>query len=151
MKYFLPILLLSVAACGQDGDAPLVANQAEAPAAPVAPAEPAAPAAPALAGDWAVTAFNGSPLTQVFDMTASFAGNRLTIASECVRMAWTFAQDGNLVTFKPAGGGGCARTQTYNEDQVEKAVAAATMAMFSDDGREVQLSGSGGTITLAKR
>ena len=152
MKQIIFPLALLVAACGGDaGETPVNHGNAGAVNQASSPGKSSSSVTPALAGEWSVSAFNGTPLTQVFPMTAAFAGDRLTISSECVRMAWSYAQDGMAVSFRPAGAGGCGRKRTYNEDQVEKAIGSATMAMAMEDGREVQLSGSGGTVTLASR
>ena len=45
----------------------------------------------------------------------------------------------------------CGRNQTQNENEAQRAIGAATIALFSNEGREVQLSGSGGTVTLTRR
>ena len=143
-RLILPFLLC-VAACSPAAEQP-AANQAEASAAQ----EEAAPV-PALAGNWNVTAINGKPLTQIFTMTAAVTGDRLTINSDCVAMTWSYRQDRNLVTFTKVSTRECPRGRTLNEDQAEKALGMANIAIFSDEGREVQLSGAGGTVTMTRR
>ncbi len=144
-KYCLPLLLL-MAACSPAAEES-VANRADSPVAEEAEVAPVPP----LAGEWSITAVDGAPLNQVFDMAASVTDDRLTIDSECVTMAWEYTQNRNAVTFTPVPAVTCARMQTQNEDQVEQAVGGANMALFLEDGDEVHLSGSGGMVTMTRR
>lgn len=141
----LMILTLCLAGCSPSAEQP-VANEAQAPAAEQKPAE-----VPSLAGEWNVTASGGKPLTQVFPMTANVSANEVVINSECMRFTWTYTQDRNVVTFKPGAVRRCARNQTQNENEVQRAVDRANIALFSGEGREVQLSGSGGTVALERK
>lgn len=139
----LPMLLL-LAACTPAADEP--ANEADAPAAE----EEAAPV-PSLAGDWRVSAINGRGLTQPHPMDASFTGDRLTIRSDCVRMAWDYHQDRNIVTFGSVSESGCPGSRMPDESQVQGAISQANIAMFSQNGDEVNLSGPGGSVTMTRR
>jgi hypothetical protein len=141
----LTILILCVAGCSPAANEP-VANDVDKHIAQEKPAE-----VPSLDGEWRVTASSGKPLTQVFPMTASFSGNEIVIHSECVSLAWSYTQNRNIVAFKPGGLSHCARNQTQNENEVQRAIDRANIALFSNEGREVQLSGSGGTVTLTRR
>jgi hypothetical protein len=144
MKRLL-ILTLSLAACSPSADE-TSANKVEAPVAQEKPAE-----VPTLAGDWNETASGSQPLTQVFPMTASVSKDQVVISSECVTFNWGYTQDRNAVTFKPGAVRHCARNQTQNENEVQRAIDRANIALFSNEGREVQLSGSGGTVTLTRK
>ena len=137
--------ILGLAGCSPAPEQP-AANTAEAPVAEAKPAE-----VPALTGEWNVTALGGQPLQQVFPMTASVAGDRLTVRSECKTFVWNYTQDRNMVGFKSVSAGGCARNQTTNENEIERAMKGANIALFTGEGREVQLSGNGGTATLTRR
>lgn len=147
----LPLMLL-LGACSSGGEAPAgnsIENAAENGA--EAPAETSAAAqVPSLKGDWSVTAFNGQPLTQVYPMSASFGDDRLTVRSDCVRMAWTYTQDRNIVAFTPAAADSCGRGHTDSELQVERALKLANIAMFTNEGQEVQISGAGGMVTMTR-
>ena len=136
------LAVLCVAGCSPTADEP-AANQVERPA---KPAEP-----PSLTGEWDVTALGGQPLQQVFSMRASFAGGQMTVRSECVTFVWNYTQERNIVAFKPVSSRGCGRNQTTNENEIERAMKGANIALFSQEGREVQLSGDGGTATLTRR
>lgn len=142
----VPLLLL-LAACSPAAEQP-AANQSEAAAA-AGPNE--AEAVPSLAGEWIVTSLNGKPLDQIFEMTATAAGNRLTLNSDCVALIWSYTQDRNVVAFTDHSTRECVRGRTANEVQVEKAIGAANIALFANEGAEVQLSGSGGTVTMTRR
>ncbi|MCH8616819.1 META domain-containing protein [Sphingomonas sp. SM33] len=145
MKQLTMIATLLVAACSPSANEP-AANQTEKPAAREKPAD-----VPSLAGEWSVTALGGKPLQQVFPMTASITADKATVHSECVTFAWSYTQDGNIVAFSPMSTGHCGRNQTTNENEIERALKGANIALFSKEGREVQLSGNGGTATLTRR
>ena len=138
------LAVLCVAGCSPTADEP-AANQVEKPA-ETKPAEP-----PSLTGEWDVTALGGQALQQVFPMRASFAGGQMTVRSECVTFVWNYTQERNIVAFKPVSRGGCGRNQTTNENEIERAMKGANIALFAQEGREVQLSGNGGTATLSRR
>jgi hypothetical protein len=141
MLMALPLL----AACSPAAEETVV-NESQAPAAQQEPA-----AVPDLAGEWDVVAINSGPLDQIFDMNATATDDRLTVRSDCVSMSWSYVQDRNMVSFTPASVVNCPRGRTRNEDQVEGAIGRANIAMFADEGREVQLSGAGGTVTMTRR
>ena len=145
MKRLTMIAALFVAGCSPAANQP-AANQAEPSVAAEKPAE-----VPSLAGEWTVTALGGQPLKQVFPMTASFSDGKMTVHSECVTLAWRYTQDRNIVAFTPVSAERCGRNQTTNENEMERAMKGASIALFSSDGREVQLSGNGGTATLTRR
>lgn len=144
MNRLMMIAALCVAGCSPSANEPAV-NQVEAPTAEAKPAE-----VPALAGEWTVSALGGQPLQQVFPMRASFADGKLTVRSECVTFVWSYTQDRNMVAFKPVSATKCGRNQTTNENEMERAMKGANIALFLNDGREVQLSGNGGTATLTR-
>ena len=139
------LAVLCVAGCSPTADEP-AANQVETPATETKAAEVAS-----LTGEWDVTALGGQPLQQVFPMSASFAGGQMTVRSECVTFVWSYTQDRNIVAFKPVSSRGCGRNQTTNENEIERAMKGANIALFAQNGREVQLSGSGGTATMTRR
>lgn len=144
------MIFLLLAACNPAAEEPSSnqanqANQVEQP-----PAEKEAAAVPSLEGQWRVTAINGAPLTQYYAMNANFGADRLTISSECVSLAWDFRQDRNIVNFALENVSTC-RERTHNEDEIEEVVTLANIAMFSDEGRQVELSGPGGSATMTRR
>ena len=145
MNRMTMIATFCVAACSPGADEPAV-NQTERPAAVEKPAE-----VPSLAGEWSVTALGGKPLQQVFPMTATVTVDTMTVHSECVTFAWSYTQDRNIVAFKPISTKNCVRNQTTNENEMDRAMKGATIALFSSEGKEVQLSGNGGTATLTRR
>ena len=144
MKYFLPGLGLLLAACSPSAEHP-PANQAE------SPAPEAKKPVPSLEGEWVVDQLNGGALDQTWPMTAEATANRFTIVSECHRLRYEMSQQGNIVKFTPVPGDDCARFKSPAEQLAEKGVKLANIAMFSDDGRTVQLSGPGGTVSMSRR
>ena len=145
MKPLTMIAVLCLAGCSPAEEQP-AANQVEKPAAAKKPAE-----VPSLAGEWNVTALGGQPLKQVFPMTVSVDADKMTVHSECLTFVWSYTQNRNIVAFLPVSAGRCGRNQTTNENEIERAIKGANIALFSPDGREVQLSGNGGTATMTRR
>ena len=144
MKYLLAALALSLAACSPSAEQP-PANQAESPA----PQEKKP--VPSLEGEWVVDQLNGGALDQTWPMTAEATAERFTIVSECHRLRYEMSQQGNIVKFTQVPGDDCARFKSPAEQLAEKSVKLANIAMFSDDGRTVQLSGPGGTVSMSRR
>lgn len=146
MRFVLPVFL-ALAACGQPAEQP-AANRAE----PAAEQPEVAPV-PSLEGEWTISRINGAAPDQVWPMNVSIGGGRLLIRSECRTMAWSFRQDRNIVQLEPDPGASadCARVRSPAEVLVEKPIELANIAMFSNDGREVQLTGPGGSVTIAQR
>jgi hypothetical protein len=141
---FVPAALLSLAACSQP------AEQEAAPANEAAN-ETVQAVVPSIEGEWDVTALGGRPLQQVFPMRATFAEAQTTVRSECLTFVWDYTQERNIVAFKPVSSGGCGRNHTTNENEIERAMKGANIALFAEGGRVVQLSGNGGTATLTRR
>ena len=145
MKQAIFAFAFLFAACSPPAEAP-PANLAEPEAAAAAQAE-----APSLDGAWTVTAINGAPPAQVWPMTVEIAGGSFALTSECRRMEWGISQDRNIVRFTPRPGRECARVKSPAELMVEKPIGLANIAMFSNEGSEVELSGPGGRIAMSRR
>jgi hypothetical protein len=133
-------------------------QEAAAPPANEAAVEPsAAPAAnevPALEGQWNVAAIDGKPTAAASAMTASFAGGKVTLVSGCLRRAWTYTQNRNVVSFTsdPGGSANCGGASPSGEQETAyAALQQASIAIFDKDGREANLSGTGGNLTLQRR
>lgn len=140
--------LLLLSACGGEPEQP--AANAGASASRSAPAPNAAPV-PALAGAWTVIAINGAAPRQVWPMAVTATAGEFAIQSDCRRFAWAYRQDRNIVEFKPLATRECARMRSPDESQVGDLVGFANIAMFTDAGREVEITGPGGRLTLARR
>jgi hypothetical protein len=142
--------LLLAAACGQQESAPPAANEAaETAAAPDAPK-----AVPLLEGEWQVTAIDGKPVEAGSAMTASFGGGKASIAAGCIRRAWTYTQKGNIVSFAtdPGGSANCGgNTPDASQETASAVLDKAAMAIFSNEGKQASLSGTGGNLTLERR
>jgi hypothetical protein len=139
---------LFVAACGkQQSPAPPPAN--EAVEAAKAPAE-----VPSLEGSWKVSRIGGVADAAALGMTAAITNNSVTLSTGCIRRAWTYTQNRNIVAFTSSPGGSSNCGGASPGADAETAYAAlndANMAIFSKDGREAGLSGTGGTLTLERR
>jgi hypothetical protein len=141
-------LLLAAACSKQDQGAPAaneVANTAQAPA---AEAE-----VPTLEGSWQVAAIDGRPVAEASAMIATFAGGKLSVASGCVRRAWTYTQKRNVVSFadNPSGSDNCGSGTSSQQETAYAAFTKASIAIFNKDGSEANLSGTGGGLTLRRR
>jgi hypothetical protein len=147
MNRLLPIAcLLLIAGC----------NQQEAPSPPANDSvEPAKPAeVPSLEGNWKVSRIGGVADAAAIGMTAAITKNSVTLSSGCIRRAWTYTQNRNIVAFTSSPGGSSNCGGASPGPDAETAYAAlndANMAIFSKDGREAGLSGTGGTLTLERR
>ena len=146
-KILLSIAALSLAACSQPAEQQPAENGAA-----IAEADETAQAPiPSLEGEWVVEQANSKAPDQIWPMTAEVTKNHFTILSECRKMSWTFKQDRNFVQFTPAAGVECARVRSPAENLANATVKLANTAVFSDEGRTVQISGSGGTISMTRR
>ena len=146
-RFLLPLAALSLAACSQPAQQQTAENNealAETNATAQAPV-------PSLEGEWVVEKANSKAPDQIWPMTAEATKDRFTITSECRKMSWTFKQDRNFVQFTPAAGVECARVRSPAENLANATVKLATTVVFSDEGRTVEVSGSGGTITMSRR
>jgi hypothetical protein len=127
----------------------------EANEAAVASDMPVAEAAvPALDGQWSVAAIDGKPVSAGSAMTATFAAGRVNIASGCIRRGWTYTQKGNVVSFAtdPGSSANCGGGVPSGEQEIAyAALERASIAIFDKDGKEANLSGTGGNLTLRRR
>ena len=143
LPYLAALLLIG---CGQPEQAAAPSNDtAQAAPAPKAPV-------PALKGEWRVAAITGAPVTGT-PMTMTIAGGSAKLTVGCIRRTSTFTQDRNTVdfAFPSTTAGDCARLPSAQEDLMFVALGDANVAIFDQDGREVTLSGTGGTVTLERR
>ncbi len=139
----LSIAALSLAACSQP---------VEQPAANEAAVEEAAPMPiSSLEGEWVVEQGNSKALDQIWPMTADATKDQFSLISECRTMSWTFKQDGNFVQFTPATGVECGRVRSPAELLANSTVKLANTVVFSEEGRAVQISGPGGTLSMTRR
>jgi hypothetical protein len=147
MIRMLPAALLLLAAC-QQRDEPHASNDTATQAAEASPPSEV----PALEGDWRVTKIEGSDATGA-GMTATFRDAQASLATGCLRRAWTYTQKRNVVRFKtnPSGSANCGRTPNANEESAYAALEGATIAIFAKEGNEASLSGGGGNLTLERR
>lgn len=140
--------MLLVAGCArQEPSAPPANETASAPSTPAA-AKPV----PALDGQWRVVAVDGKPVGMAAT-TASFVNGTASLSSGCFRRAWTYTQKRNSVAFtsSPSGSSNCGGQAPGTEEETAYAVMdGANIAIFGKDGKEATLSGTGGTLTLAR-
>ena len=143
-------LLLFAAGCDRETPAAPATNESVADnAAASAQAE-----VPLLKGNWAVTSIGGVADAAGLGMTASVTSDTITLGTGCIRRAWTYTQKRNLVAFKasPGGSSNCGGTApSAGAEAAYAAVADANMAVFSKEGRQASLSGTGGTVTMERR
>ncbi len=149
MIRILPVVAsLLLAACSQQEQAAPPSNKT----AEVAP-EPAAKApVPSLQGAWRITAITGAPTTGS-TITVTLGEGRANLSADCLRRTGTYSQDRNTVDFAPftPGGGDCGRMPSGQEEMTFSAFQDANLAIFDQDGSEVSLSGTSGTLTLERR
>jgi len=139
---------LLIAACGQqDSGPPPQSKQAAASA-----IAEAAAAVPSIEGDWRV-AMIGSRDASELGMSAALSGGKAIISTGCLRRAWSYTQDRNVVIFTamPGESSNCGRSPSGDEEAAYAAITDANMAIFGKEGKEASLSGTGGTLTLQRR
>ena len=150
MIRLLPVtLLLLVAACQKQPEESPMANE---PANKTA--EATAPAAvPSLEGSWRVLNVDGNPAVGALGMTASFGGGAATLATGCLKRAFTYTQDRNKVGFavSPSGSANCGSAPGADEEAAYAALESANIAVFAKDGKQATLSGTGGVLALERR
>jgi len=150
MFRMLPLaLLLLASACQkpqeQQPSENAAANQA---------AEAATPAeVPVLEGEWKVSTVDGNPAVGGLGMTASFAGGAATLATGCLKRAFTYTQDRNKVSFttSPSGSANCGRAPGADEEAAYAALESSNIAIFAKDGKQASLSGTGGVLAIERR
>jgi hypothetical protein len=150
MTRALPIAaLLLLASCSQQ-ESNLATQSNEAAAAPAVPA--AAAGVPSLEGDWRV-AMIGSREASGLGMSVVLSGGKAIVSTGCLRRAWTYTQNRNVVAFTamPGESSNCGRSPSGDEEAAYAAIADANMAIFGKDGKEASLSGTGGTLSLQRR
>lgn len=151
MNRTLPLAaLLILAACdpSQEPAAPATNETASAPS-----AETSRPAVPSLEGNWQVTMIGGVDASGL-GMSAALGGGQANLATDCFRRAWTYTQQRNSVTFttSPSGSSNCGgQAPGAEEENAYAALDGANIAVFSENGRRADLSGTGGTLTLERR
>ncbi len=146
MNRILPLFaLLLVTACDRQEPAPPANAVAEAPPPPAAKA-----AVPSLKGDWRVVTVSGNPGGS---LALSVGDGQASMSAGCLRRGFTYTQDRNTVAFAsaPAGSTNCGRSPSGAEEAAFAALGDANMAIFGKDGRDVTLSGFGGTLALERR
>jgi hypothetical protein len=140
--------LLLLAACGQqDRTAPVQTNE-------TAAAEKAPAAVPSLEGNWTVTKVGGVADAASLGMTATISKDMVTLTTGCLKRAWAYTQNRNVVSFtaSPGGSSNCGGGSPSAEAETAYgALTEANIAIFSKDGKEASLSGTGGGLTLERR
>ena len=148
-RTILTLAIISLAACSKDAPPPATndvnaveTNTAEAPA-----------AVPSLVGTWTVSQINGQAPNQVWPMTAQISADKFVLVSECRKLGYDFHQDRNLIHLTPsaAASANCGRSKSPAEQFIEKPLSMANIAMFSNEGRSVELSGAGGRIMMTRK
>jgi hypothetical protein len=142
--------LLLVAGCSQQQPENTEATANEAAA--NATAEAATPVVPELDGEWQLTKIDGRTVDGG-SIAAAFGGGKLRIIAGCTRRSWTFTQKRNIVAFAadPGGSANCESPPNGDQEAAIHALDRATMAIFTNEGREASLSGNGGNVTLERR
>ena len=143
------LALLFLAACNSQQATPPEANEAASQA-----PQPSAPAAiPNLAGNWRVLNVDGNAAVGSLGMTASFGSGSATLATGCLKRAFTYTQDRNKVSFatSPSGSANCGRAPGADEEAAYAALEGANIAIFAGEGKQATLSGTGGVLALERR
>ncbi|HVF36779.1 MAG TPA: hypothetical protein VNA29_02420 [Sphingomicrobium sp.] len=139
--------LVSLAACSpQPGEAPQ-SNTIE-----TVKAQPAKADVPSLEGSWRVTRIDGQDAAGL-GVTATLGAGKARLATGCLRRAWTYRQDRNMVSFtsSPGGSANCGRAPSGLEETAYSAIDQANIVIFASGGKQADLSGTGGNLTFERR
>lgn len=146
LRVSFAVALLLLSACNSE-------TRTEAPANIVATEEPKSAEVPLLAGEWRVTKIEGGDATGL-GMMANFNGGQVSLVTGCIRRAWTYTQNRNIVSFKanPGASANCGgSTPSGDAETAYAALERANIAIFARQGKEASLSGTGGNLTLERR
>lgn len=137
--------LVLVAACNRQDQAPAPNAVAEAPMPPVANAP-----VPSLEGAWKVTSVGNDRGT---GLILTLGKGKATLSAGCLRRGFTYKQHRNQVAFAsaPAGSRSCGSAPSAGQEAAFAALPDANLAVFGTDGRDVTLTGYGGSLTLERR
>ena len=147
-RTILTFAIVALAACSKEAPPPAndgntaETNTAEAPA-----------AVPSLVGSWAVSQISGQAPNQTWPMTAEISADKFVLVSECRKLGYDFHQDRNVIRLTPSASASasCGRAKSPAEIAIEKPLNLANIAMFSDEGRSVEMSGPGGRIMMTRK
>ena len=142
------LAVMALAACSKEAPPPAndvnvaETNTVQAPA-----------AVPSLVGSWTVSQISGQAPNQVWPMTAQISADKFVLVSECRKLGYDFHQDRNVIRLTPnvAASASCGRAKSPAEIAIEKPLSLANIAMFSNEGSSVELSGPGGRIMMTRK
>ena len=136
----LCLSLCAVAACQPNGENPGSTSEADDTTSIIASSE-------ALAGEYRIAGIDGEDVNLPHAITASIAGDRIDVQSDCIRFAWSYRFEDRLLVTEPAAVASCRRALLPLERALSEAVEAADVVRRTPTGG-IELSGSGRSVML---
>ena len=135
------ISLCALAACQPHTEAPRGApDSAERTSSIIASSD-------ALAGDYRVAGIDGADVNLPHGITASIADERIDVQSGCIRFAWTYRFEEQLLVTEQAPVASCRRALLPEERTLAEAMEAADVVRRTP-ANGIEFSGSGHSLLL---
>ena len=100
-----------------------------------------------LTGEYRVAGVDGQDINLPFGITASISQHRIEVASDCVRMAWSYRFEGQALATEPVPIVSCDRGRYPEEVAIENAFDVAT-AVRLNPSNGYEFTGEGRSVTL---
>jgi hypothetical protein len=111
------------------------------------PASEIVASAETLAGEYRVAGIDGADVNLPHAITASVGPERMEFTSDCIRMAWTYRFESQVLVTETAPVASCRRALLAEEQALSEAVEAAGIVRRTE-ANGVELSGEGHTVLL---
>ena len=137
----LSISLCALVACQPHTEAPREApDSAERTSSIIASSD-------ALAGDYRVAGIDGADVNLPHGISAFITGERIDVQSDCIRFAWTYRFEEQLLVTEQAPVASCRRALLPEEQALAEAVEAADVVRRTP-ANGVEFSGGGHSLLL---
>src|SRR5690606_30446529 len=101
----------------------------------------------ALAGEYRVAGIDGADVNLPHGISAVITDERIDIQSDCIRFAWTYRFENQLLVTEQAPVASCRRAFLPQEQALQQAVEAADVVRRTPSNG-IELSGGGRSVTL---
>lgn len=103
--------------------------------------------AEALTGEYRVAGINGADVNLPHGISAAITDERIDIQSDCIRFAWTYRFENQLLVTESAPVASCRRALLPEEQALAAAVEAADVVRRTP-ANGIEMSGGGRSLTL---
>lgn len=135
------VSMCALAACQPSEEAPRGAPDSAEPTSSIV----ASPEA--LAGEYRVAGIDGADVNLPHGITASITDDRIDVHSDCIRFAWTYRFEEQLLVTEEAPVASCRRALLPEEQALQAAVEAADVVRRTP-ANGIEFSGGGRSLLL---